>query len=44
MIPRPDYNPTPHDDDWEDIPAQGWIPMWLGGVGYLIWHVGVLGK
>ena len=29
---RPDYNPTAYDDDWEDIPASGPIPKWLGGV------------
>jgi hypothetical protein len=29
---RPDYQPTAYDDDWEDIPASGPVPKWLGGM------------
>src|SRR2546421_6892398 len=29
---RPEYQPTAYDDDWEDIPASGFVPKWLGGV------------
>jgi hypothetical protein len=32
IYPRPDYRPTPYDDDWEDIPKSGPVPKWLGGV------------
>src|SRR6185437_16056163 len=27
----PDYQPTAYDDDWEDIPASGPVPKWIGG-------------
>lgn len=26
------HRPTAYDDDWEDVPAQGFWPQWFGGV------------
>jgi len=31
-ILRVNYNPSPYDADWEDIPSSGPFPKWFGGV------------
>jgi hypothetical protein len=30
--PRPDYQPTAYDDDFEDIPTASVVPKWIGGI------------
>jgi hypothetical protein len=37
---RVPHNPTAYDDDWEDVPAQGFWPMWFGGMAVPLAAVG----
>ena len=39
LTPHPDYKPTAYDDDFEDIPTPGPVPMWLGGILIPLAHI-----